>query len=288
MSAPSPALLRLLRALLLAADGPLTVGEIVALLHGAADDEEWPDRPDAPAIEAALAALARSWDGRDGVEVVAYGTGWRLRTPPDLGHLVRRLWPDRVARLSPAALETLAIIAYRQPCTRLDVEEVRGVDCGGVVRSLLDRHLVRIVGRQDEPGRPLLYATTPEFLETFSLPDLRAMPTLRDLAQMREEQAARELRSAAPDERMTVDRAARGVAAAPSDQDLGLPEIEGPELASLPILRASKDPGGEVVEVTSELDPSPPPRDDDLTEADMELLRVLEEADEEVEDDEDE
>jgi segregation and condensation protein B len=105
--------------------------------------------------------------------------------------MVRRLWPERVQRLSKAALEALSIVAYRQPCTRIEVEEVRGVDCGGVLRSLLERKLIRIVGRKDEPGRPMLYSTTTTFLETFSLADLRALPTLRDLEAMQREEAAR-------------------------------------------------------------------------------------------------
>jgi segregation and condensation protein B len=106
--------------------------------------------------------------------------------------MVRRLWPDRAARLSGAALEILSIVAYRQPCTRLEIEDVRGVDCGGVLRALLERRLVRIVGKKDEPGRPLLYGTTPEFLETFSLPNLRSMPTLRDLEALRAEEESRQ------------------------------------------------------------------------------------------------
>ena len=184
------ALDRLLHALLLAADRPLTVAELVELINLAADEEEWPAAVEAGAVQAAMDALAQTL-APSGIEVVELAQGYRLRTDPALAPMVRRLWPERVQRLSKAALEALSIIAYRQPCTRAEVEDVRGVDCGGVLRNLLERKLIRIMGRKDEPGRPLLYSTTPTFLETFSLSDLRALPTLRDLDTMRQEETAR-------------------------------------------------------------------------------------------------
>lgn len=183
---------RLLGALLLATDKPLTPKVVVDLIRAASDEEEWPAAVDTAQVTAALEALrASTFDGRSGIELVRLAGGWRLRTATDLAFMVRRLWPEKRIRLSKAALEALSVVAYRQPCTRLDVEAVRGVDSGGVLRSLLERKLIRIIGKKDEPGRPLLYSTTPEFLETFSLPDLRAMPTLRDLEALRREEAAR-------------------------------------------------------------------------------------------------
>lgn len=183
---------RLLSALLLAAERPLAAATVVDLIAQAADEEEWPEAVDLATVEETLRRLQGGvFDGQRGIELIEVGGGWRLRTAADLGPMVRRLWPDRRVRLSKASLEALAVVAYRQPCTRLDVEDVRGVDCGGVLRSLLDRKLIRIVGRKDEPGRPMLYGTTPEFLELFSLPDLRSLPTLRDLESMRAEEAAR-------------------------------------------------------------------------------------------------
>lgn len=183
---------RLLTALLLAAERPLAAATVVDLIAQAADEEEWPEAVDLAAVEDGLRRLqGGTFDGQSGIELMEVGGGWRLRTAADLGPMVRRLWPDRRVRLSKASLEALAVVAYRQPCTRLDVEDVRGVDCGGVLRSLLDRKLIRIVGRKDEPGRPMLYGTTPEFLELFSLPDLRSLPTLRDLESMRAEEVAR-------------------------------------------------------------------------------------------------
>ncbi len=187
---PNGGLDALLRALLLAAERPLTVGEVVDLITQAVADEEWPAVVAPEEVEATFITLATSFAG-SGIELTRAGEGWRLRTAPDLGLMVRRLWPERAARLSRAALEVLAIVAYRQPCTRAEVEEVRGVDCGTLLKTLLERRLLTMVGRKDEPGRPLLYGTTPFFLETFALPDLRALPTLRDLAAMEAEEAAR-------------------------------------------------------------------------------------------------
>jgi segregation and condensation protein B len=98
--------------------------------------------------------------------------------------------PERPLRLSQAALETLAVIAYRQPATRAEIEHVRGVDAGAVLRSLLERQLVRIAGHREVPGRPLLYATSRRFLEVFGLAGIEDLPTMRDLAELAPEAAA--------------------------------------------------------------------------------------------------
>jgi segregation and condensation protein B len=180
-----------LAALLLAADGPLRSELLVDLLNLAADDEEWPFRVHPKILEDTLYAMQLDYDAQRGIELVSVSGGWRFRTSPNYSEMVRRLWPERKVRLSKAALEALAVVAYRQPCTRLDVESVRGVDCGGVVRSLLERGLIRIVGKKDEPGRPLLYGTTSFFLETFSMDDLSTLPTLRALDELETEDAAK-------------------------------------------------------------------------------------------------
>ena len=104
--------------------------------------------------------------------------------------MVRRLWPERKLRLSKAALEALAVVAYKQPCTRHEIENIRGVDCGGVVRSLLEKGLLRITGKSEDIGRPLLYGTTKLFLETFSMKNISALPTLRSLDELDTDQAA--------------------------------------------------------------------------------------------------
>ncbi len=127
-----------------------------------------------------MEALAAALAGR-GVELREVAGGWQLRTAPDLGPWLARLEVPRPVRFSRAALETLALVAYRQPTTRAEVEEVRGVDCGGVLKVLLDRGLVRILGKKDVPGRPLLYGTSRKFLEVFGLAGLGELPSVRDL-----------------------------------------------------------------------------------------------------------
>ena len=129
--------------------------------------------------------LAR--DGRP-YEIHSVAGGLQFRTRPEFSPDIRSLQPDRKLRLSRPALETLAVIAYRQPTTRAELEDLRCVDCGAVLKSLLDRSLIRIVGRRDAPGRPVLYGTSTSFLETFGLASLRDLPELRDLAALEEEQ----------------------------------------------------------------------------------------------------
>jgi segregation and condensation protein B len=110
--------------------------------------------------------------------------GFQFRTRSEHVEWVRRLNKSRPFRFSRAALETLAIIAYRQPITRAEIEYLRGVDSGGVVKTLLDRHLVRILGKKDVAGRPMIYGTTREFLELFGLHDLAALPTLKEFSEI--------------------------------------------------------------------------------------------------------
>jgi len=131
--------------------------------------------------------------------------GYQFRTRPEHVEWVRRLNKTRPFRFSRAALETLAIIAYRQPITRAEIEFLRGVDSGGVVKTLLDRHLIRILGKKDIPGRPMIYGTTRDFLELFGLRDLSALPTLKEFSEIPAEVLesgffpASEVESAAPD-----------------------------------------------------------------------------------------
>jgi segregation and condensation protein B len=115
--------------------------------------------------------------------------GFQFRTRAEHVDWVRRLNKSRPFRFSRAALETMAIIAYRQPITRAEIEYLRGVDSGGVVKTLLDRHLVRILGKKDIAGRPMIYGTTREFLELFGLRDLAALPTLKEFSEITPEVA---------------------------------------------------------------------------------------------------
>jgi segregation and condensation protein B len=117
--------------------------------------------------------------------------GWQLRTNPEHAPWVGKLLAGRPVRLSRAMLETLAIVAYRQPVTRPEIDEIRGVDCGPVLGTLLDRALIRIIGKKEEVGRPMLYGTTPEFLRTFNLRDLTELPTLREFHELGADERAK-------------------------------------------------------------------------------------------------
>ena len=147
----------------------------------------------ATGIEGARAAQALDQlaghyrDGVSGIVLQEVAGGWQLRSAPDNAEFARRFLRVKPQRLTRAALETLAIVAYRQPVTRPEIEDVRGVDSGAVVKALLERKLVRILGRKEEPGRPILYGTTREFLEFFAVKDLSSLPTLREFHELSEE-----------------------------------------------------------------------------------------------------
>lgn len=122
-----------------------------------------------------------------GIQLVEVAGGYQLRTKETCAPWLMKLNVPKPVKLSPAALETLAIIAYRQPCIRSEIESIRGVDAGGVIKTLLERRLVRIVGRRDEAGQPLIYGTTREFLELFNLKDLNELPPLKDIEEFMRE-----------------------------------------------------------------------------------------------------
>ena len=174
----------LVESLLFAAAAPVPVARLVEALEG----------PGRAEIVRALEWLAARYEREGcGLRAVQVAGGWQLRTPAEHAPFVRRLLRERPARLSRPMLETLAIVAYRQPCTRIEIEAVRGVDADAVLSTLLERRLVRIVGRKEAPGRPLLYSTTRDFLEVFGLPDLQALPPLRELGDGAAVLAAKEL-----------------------------------------------------------------------------------------------
>lgn len=133
-------------------------------------------------IKSALSDLSMFHQERaGGFELVEIAGGWQFRTLPVFHHYITRHIKTRATKFSHSALETLAIVAYRQPITRAEIEHLRGVDSGGVLKSLLEKHLVRILGKKDIPGRPLIYGTSKEFLEVFGLKDLKSLPTLREI-----------------------------------------------------------------------------------------------------------
>ncbi|MBI5888684.1 MAG: SMC-Scp complex subunit ScpB [Deltaproteobacteria bacterium] len=170
----------LIESLIFASEGVLTINGICALM---------PDE-DRAAVKAALGELIEDYRNRAGgllIEEVA--GGYQFRTNPEFSAWVRRLFKSGAQKLSRPALETLAIVAYKQPVMRAELEAVRGVDSGGVLATLMDKRLIKIVGKKEVPGRPVVYGTTKEFLETFDLKDLGCLPSLKDIQALEEENA---------------------------------------------------------------------------------------------------
>ena len=143
---------------------------------------------DSDKVQKALGTLqGERREGISGIVLYEVAGAWQFRTDPESVDYVRRFLKVKPQRLTRAAVETLAIIAYRQPVTRPEVEEIRGVDSGAVLKALLERRLVKILGKKEEVGRPILYGTTREFLEFFALKDLGQLPTLREFHELSEE-----------------------------------------------------------------------------------------------------
>jgi segregation and condensation protein B len=167
---PVDRLMPVLEAVVFAAADPLPVRRMRDAVEGATTAE----------VKAALVALQRECSGR-GIRLVEVAGGWQFRTAPEHHEVVKRLFKERPFRLTRAAIETMAVVAYRQPVTRAEIEAIRGVDVSSVLELLIERRLVRVAGRRDVPGRPLVYTTTQDFLEMFGLKDLKSLPTLAEL-----------------------------------------------------------------------------------------------------------
>jgi segregation and condensation protein B len=164
----------ILEALIFASPEPLTPRALYKLLASEPKED----------IQAALKELKRDYDRPGGLQMVEVAGGYQIVTRPDLHEWVRRLFHERSsARLTVQGLETLAVIAYKQPITALEITEIRGVNTSGVLSTLLERHLIKIVGRKNVVGRPFLYATTKEFLIRFGLKDLHDLPKIEDMAE---------------------------------------------------------------------------------------------------------
>jgi segregation and condensation protein B len=164
----------ILEALIFASPEPLTPKQMFKLLA----DEPRED------VLAALEQLKRDYDRQGGLHLVEVAGGFQIATRPELHEWVRRLFHERTTqKLTVQALETLAVIAYRQPVTALEITEIRGVNTSGVLNTLLERHLIKIVGRKQVVGRPFMYATTKEFLIRFGLNELADLPKVEDMAE---------------------------------------------------------------------------------------------------------
>ncbi|MDZ7579653.1 MAG: SMC-Scp complex subunit ScpB [Deltaproteobacteria bacterium] len=165
----------IIESLLFVSDEPLSIERLKTVLSPATAND----------IRGALHLLAQEHEVRQGgFQLKEIAGGYQFRTRPEFSEWITKLVQPRAPRLSKAALETLAIIAYKQPVIRSDVEYIRGVDCGGVIRVLLERNLIRVLGRREIPGRPLIYATTKRFLEVFDLKDLKDLPTPQEIEEM--------------------------------------------------------------------------------------------------------
>lgn len=166
---------QIVESILFVSDTPLSLERLYTLL----EEFEHED------IRGAVAAITDECNAsRRGIELVQVAGGYQFRSRSQFADYIRRLKKLKPARFSPSALEALAIIAYRQPVTRSEIEYFRGVDSGGVLKSLLDKKLIKIIGKKDIPGKPLIYGTTREFMETFSLKDLASLPTLREIEEL--------------------------------------------------------------------------------------------------------
>lgn len=181
----------ILEALLLAAGEPLPLERLLELFPDG-------ERPDRETLRAALAELARDYVGR-GVELAEVASGFRLQVPTAFAPWVSRLWEDRTSRYSRALLETLALIAYRQPITRGEIEAVRGVGVStAIMKTLQERGWIKVIGHREVPGRPALYATTRAFLDYFNLGSLSELPPLAAPRDLEAIGAALEERSTQP------------------------------------------------------------------------------------------
>lgn len=163
----------IIEAMIFVSENPLAENDISIAL-----DMEGVDKA---VVRNCIAEIEKDWNENHGIALVNVAGGWQFRTKEAHAEWIKKLNVPKPVKLSGPALETLAIVAYRQPIVRSEIERIRGVDSGAVLKTLLDRRLLRIVGRQSEPGQPLLYGTTKEFLEIFNLRALGELPTLKDI-----------------------------------------------------------------------------------------------------------
>lgn len=167
----------IIEALIFASDCPLSAGRIADILTDMKKDD----------IDHTIKGLMKEYEERSGgfyLQEVA--GGFQFRTRENLGSWIQKMRRGRPLMLTPAAMETLAVVAYRQPVVKSEIDKIRGVDVSGSLRGLLEKKFVRIMGRKDVPGKPIIYGTTKKFLEVFNLKDLLELPTLRDLKDLQE------------------------------------------------------------------------------------------------------
>ncbi len=194
---------KVVETLLFITDRPVSAAELAKLAELKAVED----------VDAAVRELQSDYASRDSaIRILEIAEGFQMATAPEFGAWVRKLYQDKTTfRLSTASLETLSIVAYRQPLTRAEVEEIRGVEVIAALETLLERKLIKVVGRKETVGRPLLYGTTPEFLRQFGLRSMEELPSLETFVPPKEEAAA--------------------AAAPPPEEPVPIPTLEGGELA---------------------------------------------------------
>jgi len=198
-----------MESLLFVAGAPLSLDRLKGIFEEFAQDQ----------IESQIEALRDEYDTRgSGILLAEVAGGYQLVTRPENAGWIRKFRSGKASsRLSRPALETLAIIAYKQPITRTEVEAIRGVNIGGIVRNLMERRLVKIVGKKDIPGKPMLYGTSQEFLQYFGLKDLSALPTLKEFQELE------------PGEEIMEELSSQGTDAAPAEE----PSAAEPDAAQI-------------------------------------------------------
>jgi segregation and condensation protein B len=232
-----------IEAILLAAGRPVTVSQIVELF----EDHQ---RPDAQQVQEALEELGRRCEDR-AIELREVASGWRLQIRSKHAETVSRLWQERPGRYSRALLETLALIAYRQPITRGEIEDIRGVSVSTtIMRTLQERNWVRVVGHREVPGRPELLGTTREFLDSFGLKSLEELPSLAELSELQDFNVQLDL----PAPQSDAERAAASADSGSGESAGALPEDAVDEQ-----LAADDDEGHEEDEESDRSEASPVP-----------------------------
>lgn len=172
----SDSLKPVVEALIFVSDEPLSIDRIAEIIPGTEET----------LIREAISALIGDYEreGR-GIQIIEVAEGFKMCTRAEFSSWISALFTEKKkARLSTQALETLAVIAYKQPITKAEIEQIRGVNIGGTIKTLLDRNLLRILGKKEAPGRPIMYGTTRDFLEYFGLSDLSALPTLKEFSEL--------------------------------------------------------------------------------------------------------
>lgn len=177
----------IIEALILSSETPLPMEKIYAVLDHVHKND----------IQEAFHSLLAEYEKRQGgIFIQEVAGGYQFRTHPEMAVWIKKLKTSKPVSFSPATLETLAIVAYRQPVVKAEIESVRGVDVSAPLKNLLERKLIRIVGRKDVPGKPIIYGTTKKFLEVFNLKELTDLPTMRELKEITEKQGILDLETA--------------------------------------------------------------------------------------------